>query len=629
VWEDDRAGNGDIYAQRIETGWGVSWLENGIPICDDGAEQSVARVVTNRYGDAIVSWIDERIASRRVYAQKVDASGAAQWPANGIPIGVNAVAGEFAVTADGFGGAVFVWRESATTDKLVAQRVSMAGALLWAASGVTVCDPGGTVGGYGLAADGNGGTIIAWCDDRGNVYTQRIDALGTPLWTTNGIDCSPGENPRIVPDGVGGAVVAWTDDRHGSEDVFAQRVDPSGSLMWDSNGLLVCGEQSLQSDIEISPDGNGGFVVVWIDERNGNKDVYAQRIDQNGFLGDPSPAITSVADSPGDQGGAVVISWASSYLDAPPRTDVAWYSIWRRNQAPAPAPEPTAVTGSGSDRALAAGITPVLASEMAQSGWAYVDTVLAFYLDQYAVEAPTFGDSSASGYTYTGFMVIAHTEDQFVFWKSDPDSGYSVDNLAPAPPMLLLSERIDADVRITWQPGSLEDTDLKHYAVYRDATSGFTTGPATFLGTSPDTTYLDTENDGWTYYYRTTGVDIHDNEGDASDELLVQGTAGIGIDDRTPALPERFTLHPNSPNPFNHHTEIRFGLPYAADVIIEVFDVAGRRVFSEKLTAVPEGWHDHTFRGVNERGQRLTNGVYFYKVSSGIDTHTRKMVIAR
>src|SRR5438477_366894 len=84
-----------------------------------------------------------------------------------------------------------------------------------------------------IVADGSGGAIVTWEDSRSgthfDIYAQRVSAAGVPQWTANGVALSTTggnqEYPVIVADGSGGAIVAWEDNRSGtSYDIYAQRV---------------------------------------------------------------------------------------------------------------------------------------------------------------------------------------------------------------------------------------------------------------------------------------------------------------------------------------------------------------------------------------------------------------------
>jgi hypothetical protein len=129
------------------------------------------------------------------------------------------------------------------------------------------------------------------------------------------------------------------------------------------------------------------------------------------------------------------------------------------------------------------------------------------------------------------------------------------------------------------------------------------------------------------YFYITTAVDVHDNESDPSNEANVDPVA-TGIKDRTPKV-RSLTVLPNSPNPFSSGTRWRVGLPTRSDVTIEVYDVAGRRVFTRRLPQARVGWRDVYFDGRDSVGKLLPSGVYMYRVTAAGVTQTQKMVIAR
>jgi hypothetical protein len=106
---------------------------------------------------------------------------------------------------------------------------------------------------------------------------------------------------------------------------------------------------------------------------------------------------------------------------------------------------------------------------------------------------------------------------------------------------------------------------------------------------------------------------------------FVDSPTGIGD---APALTQ-LSLRHNAPNPFTSGTFLNYGLPSSADVEIEVYDAAGRRVYSERLSGVGAGWHQLYFDGRDSGGRRLPSGVYFYRVSTPYSSVSRKMVVVR
>jgi hypothetical protein len=90
-----------------------------------------------------------------------------------------------------------------------------------------------------------------------------------------------------------------------------------------------------------------------------------------------------------------------------------------------------------------------------------------------------------------------------------------------------------------------------------------------------------------------------------------------------------FALRQNYPNPFNPHTTIRFSLPAASAVTLRVYDVAGRHVRTLVSRDLKAGPYAFDWDGTDHRGEHAASGVYFYRLTAGADTATRKMVLVR
>jgi len=69
--------------------------------------------------------------------------------------------------------------------------------------------------------------------------------------------------------------------------------------------------------------------------------------------------------------------------------------------------------------------------------WYWLGNVTARQHQGYSYPAPTISDSGPSGKVYHYFMVSAQTADSGIYWDSEADSGYSVDNIAPSKALLL------------------------------------------------------------------------------------------------------------------------------------------------------------------------------------------------
>jgi hypothetical protein len=84
------------------------------------------------------------------------------------------------------------------------------------------------------------------------------------------------------------------------------------------------------------------------------------------------------------------------------------------------------------------------------------------------------------------------------------------------------------------------------------------------------------------------------------------------------------------PNPFNPVTRISYYLPVDCQVALEVYDSSGRliaRLLDRE--AQPKGMHTVEWRGVDTHGRTVSSGMYFYRLTAGRETLTKKMVLLR
>lgn len=89
------------------------------------------------------------------------------------------------------------------------------------------------------------------------------------------------------------------------------------------------------------------------------------------------------------------------------------------------------------------------------------------------------------------------------------------------------------------------------------------------------------------------------------------------------------SLNQNRPNPFNPSTTLSWSQPGEGDVLMEIFDVAGRRVVVLEKGFKSAGYHSIEWDGKNSSGNIMSSGIYFYRLSYGGTVRTRKMVLLR
>jgi hypothetical protein len=89
-------------------------------------------------------------------------------------------------------------------------------------------------------------------------------------------------------------------------------------------------------------------------------------------------------------------------------------------------------------------------------------------------------------------------------------------------------------------------------------------------------------------------------------------------------VPQDYILYQNYPNPFNNTTIIRFAIPVSGQVILEVFDVAGRKVITLAARRFDPGIHE-----VPWQAEGAPTGIYFYRLQTRDHSQTRKLLLIR
>lgn len=646
AWQDGRSGNADIYAQKIDANGSVQWTADGVAICTNSFEQNAPCLDTDGAGGAIIAWDDHRGGPSDIYAQRIDAGGVAAWTANGKVLcsAVNAQQSQ-CIVSDEAGGAIVAWRDyrNSANSLLYAQRIDGSGAVDWTSNGVLVSTSVVDMLRPVIASDDWNGAIIAWSQQGTvdqDIYAQRISYLGYRQWNAGGnVVCGATgtqDYPVLISDGARGAILTWQDYRAGIDrNVYAQKINVNGAPVWTANGVAACAETSDQVYECIASDGVGGAIVAWEDYRNGaSSDIYAQRIERNGYWGYPSPTITSVADVPLDQGGLVTVTWQKSRLEAVGAVLINRYSVWR--MLPATQLQALLASGAkGADPAMldGAAVKPIYyisKANGAATGWELLQYVAATNSPTYSSQVETLFDSTGADPGLHYFMVMAHKSAQFDFWESQPDSGCSIDNIAPAEPAQFSAEQSYDPIGLilSWGPGiigALAENDFSHYALYRGTHRSFIPSPESRIYAGPDTTYFDGD---WRwdsgFYYKLSAFDVHGNES----AFGYLGPNDV-TDAETPKTPAATFLSQNAPNPFNPATTIRFGLAAQGRVTISIFDVSGRLVRTLVDGPRSAGLYKETWDGRGAGGSAVASGVYFYRLRAGTFSETKKMVLTR
>jgi len=632
AWEEIRGTSDyDIYAQRIVSGGTLSWGANGLLACGAAGPQYSPVLCSDLAGGAIVCWTDYRKAASYdydIYATHVLAGGTidSRWTANGTA--VCALSGEQSnpgILSDGAGGAFIAWLDQRSSPTQVyAQHVRVDGTMdpAWPANGALV--HGGVTAGTTptLLPDGAAGIVVVSSDSLPVVHHVLANGTVDPSWPAGGVHLSKWSQPSVpLSDGAGGTIIVCTDYRNTSGatgDIWAYRVRSNGVLdpAWPVGGLPVSTAASNQFYPVAVSDGAGGAIAAWLDQRNfatTDYDIYAQRVRASGVLGIPQPTITAARDVPGDQGGKLLLAWSASEGDAAPNPYVSHYDLWRLVNGSSSSTRPAAVGSASPGRPPRRGDVRCEGVGDAATWWEFLASVPASQLSNYAYTVTTTADSLPGWIPWNVFVVDAQDNTTWAFYSSLADSGYSVDNLAPAAPASLIGVYAAGATHLHWAPNS--EPDLAGYRIYRGTSAGFVPGPANLVAAKSDTGYADAGAAG--SYYKLSAVDVHGNESGYS--LLTPG-ATLAVAAKPPA----FGLEGARPNPARGAAlEIRFTLPDAEPATLELLDVGGRAVLSRGVGALGAGPHAIDLSA----GTRIRPGLYFVRLTQGANARTARVAV--
>jgi hypothetical protein len=694
AWWDYR-GDGDIYAQRVDADGNLLWDTDAVPVSAAGGNQYNPRLVAASGGGAFVVWNDNRTGYEEIFAQWIDQDGAPMWQIDGLPV----TAGSWYKYApqlvdDGTGGVIVAWYDYRTWNayQVYAQRFDSSGGTVWGSNGIMLMNAYSYNYDISMVPDGFGGAIVAadlYVDNvsPNDIYAQRVDQDGNVLWGPRAAVCLASDYqyaPVLAPDGSGGAIVVWEDYRidPSYSDLYCQRMSASG--LWGNP------EPEIVSCLDV-PGDQGGWVRI---------KTRASALDAAGEIGSPIMGYNVWRMIWGGGPLAASAGAASSGVAKVPASDLSKLSALLADPATA-----MGIRVSGPDAAslgLPPGdwesvgfwfatrdtlynIVVPTKNDSTEAGTAeetFIVTAHSSTAGVFAASEPAMGysvDNLAPGLTAgfagnesampPGLALSWNPNIASDLWKYDvyrgddeffvPDQSNQIGTTDgtlivdgswvkaymyfyklvavdrhgnTSIPALLRPQDIKVGTMLASFAASLSGAVVEiswtlseagadaRFVVLRSAASGvfeeLDSPQIARDGLSFSMADRGVEP-GTTYRYRVNVV-----EGSGSRTLFE--TDAISM----PAMP--LTLNQNHPNPFNPATTIGYYLPVDATVTLEVYDTSGRLV-ARLLNGAKQakGTHSVAWRGLDAQGRQSSSGVYFYRLTSGKETISRKMILLR
>lgn len=131
---------------------------------------------------------------------------------------------------------------------------------------------------------------------------------------------------------------------------------------------------------------------------------------------------------------------------------------------------------------------------------------------------------------------------------------------------------------------------------------------------------------------------VCDWDDDGLYDLLVGGSDGLVhmymgggsvAGDEEPRISSLAHLLPAYPNPFNPQTTISYFLPERGRVVLDIYDVSGKRIIRLEDGNMDRGLHKTMWNGRDGSGREVSSGVYFFRLRFGTTAMHRKAILLR
>jgi len=529
--------------------------------------------------------------------------------------------GPTADVRDAAGGTLVAWHvvRPGTGADIVLHRIGAGGAAAgaWKVADVLVCGAAGDQWHPAIAGDGAGGAYVVWEDARAavadgagarsDIYAHHVDADGLldPRWPAAGrrIGREHGLelNPVVVEDGAGGIWIAWDDLSGETGRVLARHVDGAPDRgRFDSPPTIVCAAADEQDSPVLVADSVGTVLVVWRDHRaSDHATLCATRL------------LASGAADPRWPREGLVVSGGGDVADPAARPDGnggAWIAWTERR------------TDDGDVFAQ-----HVLASGVADPAWAAAG--VAVCAAPGSQDAPTLLDDGRGG------VVLA--------WQDGRVAGqqnvYATRLLASgARDPAWAKDGIAVSTAAAWQVGPRIVTDREGGTLVTWLDGREAAPTRAYAGRVLASGVVDPawEKGGIAFGAAADGAPalVPDGQGGAlATWHTLDGTWANGIDTDGPSGHVRalWTLGfaAPAPNPSSHHVRFAFTLPVRERVLLEVFDIAGRRVTTLENGVGDAGPHQVRWDLRAGDGHRVYSGVYFARLAVPDRVLNRRIVV--
>jgi len=487
-----------------------------------------------------------------------------------------------------------------------------------------------------VAAKSDGGFVVVWEDYRNgsaNIYGRCFASDAKPETDDFLVNASsdPMLMPAVAADSIGSFVVTWLADESNDFNIYARK--------FNNNGVALMGPFKVNDDENgfqwfpaIASSSNGESIIVWEDKRDGNSNIYGQRL-----RSDCSKRAGNfrIDDAQGDNQ-----QWRPKITYGGKRFVVVWEDF--RN-------DPNGIFAQWIDASLMAEGSNLKVDDNYPEGMKEMPSAAISSKDQtiFSWQDNRSGYSKIQSYVYDEsknpllqlqLTCSSESEEQFssqvwlhgnittLFYidKNTSDSWQNIFanqvlfNYLSVELIDFSANRIGNDVMCSWTT-ACESNNLGFIIERKSEKTvfhkiGFVKGNGTAVGTF-NYSFLDTDLSAGEYSYRLKQIDF--------DGTFVYSDI---VDIYVGAQPNCFSISQNYPNPFNPSTTIEYTIPEQSNVQIEIFNTMGHKIKTLVSGKQGPGTYFILWDATNDNGLPVASGLYYYSIRTKDFHQVRKML---
>ena len=472
------------------------------------------------------------------------------------------------------------------------------------------------------------------------IFCILISATSNAQWqpdlrlTNNpSVSLTSHNNARCIASSGDTLHVLWHDNRDGNYEIYYKRSSNGGSAWGNDTRLTNNSSYSGFSSVSVS----GNFVhVVWLDQRDGNSEIYYKRSIDGGSSWEADTRLTNnslISEYP-----SVSVSGQDAHLVWVDNRDGNSEIYYKRSS--------DGGSSWGADTRLTN--NPSLSEDPSVSVSDQVIHIV-FYDNRdgnyeiYYKRSTDGGSSWGTDVRLTNNVLISGRPSvaisgqlAHVLWHDNRDGNYEIYYKRSSDG----GSSWEADTRLTNNSSLSEYPSVSVsgqvvHAVWHDTRDG---NPEIYYkrsidggsSWSADTRLTNGTNSSYYPSMTITGQAVHvvwsDMRDGNSEIYYKRDPTGnpVGIQNISNEIPNRYSLEQNYPNPFNPATNIQFNILKAGIVKLVIYDVLGKEV----AQLVSGKYNPGTYK-VDFDASSLSSGVYIYKIEAEGFTDFKKMILIK